>query len=158
MSLLKNKLAIPVIALVVGFGIGAGVYLTNQPGSEQAAAPTQTEASSGENASIVSEAVAQSSGNAPEGSALITPRVLGDPNAPVLMIEYSSLTCPHCAAFHSGALPEIKERYIDTGMVRLEMRDYPLNEAAAVGALVARCAAEERYFPLVDLLFAQQQT
>lgn len=87
---------------------------------------------------------------------LIGTRILGDSDAPIHMIEYSSMTCPHCAAFHVETLPQIKTNYIDTGKVRLEMRDYPLNEAAALGALLSRCAPEDRYFPLVDLIFAQQ--
>jgi protein-disulfide isomerase len=87
---------------------------------------------------------------------LIGTRILGVPDAPIHLIEYSSMTCPHCAAFHVETLPLIKTNYIDTGKVKLEMRDYPLNEAAALGSLLSRCAPEDRYFPLVDLLFAQQ--
>lgn len=89
---------------------------------------------------------------------LITPRIMGDPDAPVLIIEYSSLTCPHCARFHADALPKIKREYIETGKARFELRDFPLNQQAALATLMARCAPEDRYFALVDLLFAQLST
>lgn len=82
---------------------------------------------------------------------------IGDPAAPVTMIEYSSLTCPHCAAFHRDTLPALKERYIDTGKVRLVIRDFPLDEAALKAAVIAHCAGPERYPAFVDVFFAQQE-
>ena len=83
---------------------------------------------------------------------------LGDPNAPVTMIEYSSLTCPHCAEFHKDTLPALKERYIDTGKVRLVLRDFPLDESALKAAVIAHCAGPERYPSFVDVFFRQQQS
>ncbi len=88
----------------------------------------------------------------------VSERVLGDPNAPVEIIEYSSLTCPHCASFHTDTLPTIKENYIDTGKARLVMRDFPLNEPAVKAAVVAHCAGDERYFRFLDALFKNQAT
>lgn len=88
--------------------------------------------------------------------AALAPRVLGDANAPVTMIEYSSLTCPHCAGFHNDTLPTLKNEYIETGKVKLEMRDFPLDQYALRAAAMARCAPETRYFALMDLLFKQQ--
>lgn len=84
-------------------------------------------------------------------------RFVGAEDAPVTIIEYSSLTCPHCAAFHTGALPEIMEQYVKTGKVKFIVRDFPLDGRAAAASLLARCAPNERYFPLVDLMFKQQQ-
>ena len=81
---------------------------------------------------------------------------LGDADAPITMIEYASLTCPHCAHFHTQVLPEIKERFIDTGKVKLVFRDFPLDRLALAGSVVARCAPEDRYFPLVGMLFEKQ--
>lgn len=89
-------------------------------------------------------------------AAALGQRVEGDPNAKLTMIEYSSLTCPHCASFHEGALPEIRKTYIETGKLKLEMRDFPLDQYALRAAAMARCAAENRYFPLMDMLFKQQ--
>ena len=83
--------------------------------------------------------------------------VLGRVDAPVTVIEYASMTCPHCAAFHQEALPKLKAQYIDTGKVRLVFREFPLDRFALHGAMLARCAGPERYFAIVDLLFPQQR-
>lgn len=84
-------------------------------------------------------------------------RVLGDPDAPVTIIEYSSLTCPHCAAFHRETLPVFKERYIDTGQVKLIYRDFPFDAVALRAAMLARCANPDRYFGVLDVLFKSQE-
>jgi len=83
-------------------------------------------------------------------------RVLGAEDAPVTIIEYASMTCPHCASFHTDQLPEIKEKYIDTGQVRLVFRDFPLDRLALAASMIARCAPENRYFALLDELFERQ--
>ncbi len=83
---------------------------------------------------------------------------LGDPNAPVTVIEYASLTCPHCATFHRETLPRLKERYIDSGKVRLVYRDFPLDQRALDAAVVAHCAEPERYFDFLDVLFESQES
>lgn len=83
-------------------------------------------------------------------------QALGDPDAPVTIIEYSSLTCPHCAQFHADVLPELRERYIATGKVRLVYRDFPLDQRALAAAMLARCADPERYFGFLDVLFETQ--
>jgi len=88
--------------------------------------------------------------------AALKPRIEGSPDAKLTMIEYSSLTCPHCAHFHEAILPKIRETYIDTGKMRFEARDFPLDQYALRAAAMARCAAENRYFPLMDMLFKQQ--
>jgi protein-disulfide isomerase len=83
---------------------------------------------------------------------------LGDPQAPVTIIEYASLTCPHCAQFHTAVLPELKERYIATGKVRLIYRDFPLDERALMAAALAHCAGPDRYFGFLDVLFETQSS
>jgi protein-disulfide isomerase len=85
-------------------------------------------------------------------------RALGKPDAPVTMIEYASATCPHCAAFHNETFPTIKKDYIDTGKIRFVFREFPLDDLALAGAMVARCAPEEKYFPILEVLFEQQRT
>lgn len=82
---------------------------------------------------------------------------LGDPNAPVTLVEYAMFTCPHCAVFAQEVLPKIKENYIDTGKVRLVFREVYFNKPALWAAMIARCAPEDRYFGIVDALFARQQ-
>ncbi|EKV32590.1 Periplasmic thiol disulfide interchange protein DsbA [Caenispirillum salinarum AK4] len=84
-------------------------------------------------------------------------RVMGDPDAPVTILEYSSLTCGHCANFHADVLPEVKEKYIETGKAKLVFRDFPLDPLAAAAALVARCVPEQNYFPFLETLFAGQE-
>jgi protein-disulfide isomerase len=83
--------------------------------------------------------------------------VLGSPDAPVTLIEYASLTCPHCARFHTAVLPKFKAEYIDTGKVRLVYRDFPLDGMALRASALARCAGKERFFGFIELLFRRQQ-
>ena len=90
--------------------------------------------------------------------------VLGAADAPVTLIEYASVTCPHCAAFHEQVMPAIKEKFIDTGKVKLVFREFPTAPAnfSLIGSVLARCAAEkagsEAYFLVTDALFRGQQT
>ena len=82
---------------------------------------------------------------------------LGSKDAPVTMIEYASMTCTHCAAFHAETWPTLKSKYIDTGKVRFTMREFPLDPLATAGFLLARCAGDARRYAIIDLLFDQQQ-
>ncbi|MFP4538204.1 MAG: DsbA family protein [Dichotomicrobium sp.] len=82
--------------------------------------------------------------------------VMGDPDAPVTVIEYASMTCPHCAAFHADTLPELKEQYIDTGQVKYILRAFPLDNLAAAAFMLARCVEEDNYYPFIDMLFEKQ--
>jgi protein-disulfide isomerase len=87
--------------------------------------------------------------------------VMGKENAPVTIVEYASMTCPHCAHFQETTFPELKKRYIDTGKVRYIFREFPLDSLAAAAFMLARCASEKdpsRYFAMVDTLFAKQDT
>ena len=81
---------------------------------------------------------------------------LGAPDAPVTLIEYASFTCPHCAAFNKEVMPRIKAAYIDTGKVRLIYREVYFDGPSLWASVVARCAGEDRFFGVVDLLFAKQ--
>ncbi|GAA5540212.1 DsbA family protein [Ochrobactrum soli] len=83
--------------------------------------------------------------------------VYGKADAPVTIIEYASLTCPHCAEFTINTFPKIKEKYIDTGKARLIFREFPFDPRATAAFMLARCAPEDRYFPMVDVFFKQQQ-
>lgn len=82
--------------------------------------------------------------------------VLGKTDAPVTIIEYASLTCPHCADFHNKTLPQVKKDYIDTGKVKLVYRDYPLNRPALQASLLVHCVPQDRAFGLLEVLFKQQ--
>ena len=84
-------------------------------------------------------------------------QAMGDPNAPVTIVEYASMTCPHCAQFHETTYPEMKKKYIDTGKVRFVFREFPLDPLAAAGSVLARCAGTDKFFPMIEALFAQQR-
>jgi protein-disulfide isomerase len=81
----------------------------------------------------------------------------GSPDAKVTIVEYASLTCSHCAAFHKETYPTLKERYIDTGKVRYVLREFPLDPLATAGFMLARCDGDSRYYAIVDMLFQQQR-
>jgi protein-disulfide isomerase len=93
---------------------------------------------------------------------LLVPGPLGDEvqgqaDAPVTIVEYASMTCPHCSHFHETTYPEMKKKYIDTGKVRFIFREFPLDPLAAAAAMLARCAGKDKFFPLIDAFFAQQK-
>jgi len=81
---------------------------------------------------------------------------LGDPDAPVTVIEYTSMTCSYCASFHTGTLQKLKEQYIDTGKVKFIMREFPLDNLAGAASMLARCVDKDKFYPFVDMLFEKQ--
>jgi protein-disulfide isomerase len=83
---------------------------------------------------------------------------LGPADAKVTIVEYASLTCSHCAAFHKETYPVLKSRYVDTGKVRFILREFPLDPLATGGFMLARCDGEGKYYPITDLLFDEQKT
>jgi protein-disulfide isomerase len=83
-------------------------------------------------------------------------RSVGKPDAPVTMIEYFSLTCPHCAAFYRDTMPELRRQFIEPGKVRFVYRDYPLDQLALTAAMVARALPPDRYEAFVSALLASQ--
>jgi protein-disulfide isomerase len=100
--------------------------------------------------------------NVTEADLLVPPPLgdnsLGKDDAPVTIIEYASMTCPHCAHFHEATYPELKKRYIDTGKVRFIFREFPLDNLAAGASMLARCADKSKFFPLIETLFQKQRT
>jgi protein-disulfide isomerase len=130
-----------VIVVVAGFGIYTYV---NRPG-----------------AVVISDPAGGAAAPAAADTALMVAgplgeEALGDPKAPNVVIEYASMTCPHCQRFHSEVYPEFKAKYIDTGKVYFIFREFPLDAVATSAIMLARCAPEGRYFPIVDLLFDHQ--
>ncbi len=81
---------------------------------------------------------------------------IGRTDAPVTIVEFSSLGCPHCAAFHRETLPRIKKDYIDTGKVRLIFQDFPLGTSALAASMIARCAGPKKFFGFIEILFRSQ--
>lgn len=84
-------------------------------------------------------------------------QVLGKADAPVTVVEYASMTCPHCAAFHSQTWPQLKSNYVDTGKIRFIFREYPLDPVAMAASMLARCATDDKYYDMIDLFFDHQR-
>lgn len=82
---------------------------------------------------------------------------VGSPSAPATIIEYASLTCPFCRKFHTTTYPRLKKELIDTGKVRLIVREFPIGRAAGAAAIVSRCAPQKDYFVLFDKFLSQQR-
>lgn len=138
----KSVLAGLVVAIVIAVGVGGWIYFKGQgigasaPNSEldvSEAAPAVPTVKDGE-------------------------KVLGEANAPVTIVEYFSLGCPHCRHFHETILPKLKTEYIDTGKARLVFRDFPLDGVSLAAATLTRCVNDLAYFAMVDTLFARQET
>lgn len=82
--------------------------------------------------------------------------VMGDPDAPVTIIEYASLTCNHCGSFHQNSLPEIKKNYIDTGKAKLILREVFFDQFGLWSAMIARCGGDMGFYRLIDQFMAKQ--
>jgi protein-disulfide isomerase len=107
---------------------------------------------------LVAEARAQSASDLAKAGPL-GDMALGAKDAPVTIIEYASMTCPHCATFTKDVFPKLKSEYIDTGKVRFIFREFPLDQVALAASALARCVAKDdaqKYFAVVDMLFRQQ--
>jgi len=132
-------------AIVAIWGIGT-FYMSASPNG----APDQAQAQRAPQKAEYPVAELMKPGPLPEIS-------LGSKDAPVTIIEYSSMTCPHCATFHEKSLPELKAKYIDTGKVRYIIREFPLDNLAAAAFMLARCAGPKKTLPMIELLYAQQK-
>lgn len=95
--------------------------------------------------------------NAPTAKVYKDDYYLGNPDAKVVIIEYASLTCPHCANFSTTIFPSLKKDFIDTGKILYVYRDFPLDRYAYQAALIAQCAPRERYFAIIDQLYGNQK-
>ncbi len=109
---------------------------------------------------MAGKAWAQNARNVPAAE-LMAPNALpdiwqGKADAPVTIVEYASMTCSHCAAFHNGVFKELKAKYVDTGKARFTVREFPFDPLATAGFMLARCQGPEKRDALIDLLFAQQ--
>jgi protein-disulfide isomerase len=83
--------------------------------------------------------------------------VVGDPNAPVTIVEYASMTCGHCANFHENSYPAIKADYLDTGKAKLIIREFPFDPRALGAFMLARCTGDDaKRTAMIDVLFDQQ--
>jgi protein-disulfide isomerase len=90
-------------------------------------------------------------------TSLVSEMTLGNPDAPVTVVEYASFTCPHCANFHSGAFKQLKEEFIDTGRINFVYREVYFDRFGLWAAMIARCAGPDRYFGVADVLYQTQR-
>lgn len=84
--------------------------------------------------------------------------IKGSNDAPVTLIEYASMTCGHCAAFHRDVLPKLESEFIDKGHVRYVFREFPLDNIALAASVLTRCVSQDGFHPFVSMLFAEQVT
>ena len=108
-------------------------------------------------------ASAETNGSQPQGaaSALMAPGPLpdiveGSAAAPATIIEYASMTCSHCAAFHKSVWPALKAKYIETGKAKFILREFPLDPLATAAFMLARCAGPEKRDAFISRLFDDQ--
>ena len=147
MKAISLPLASAVAALLIAAcsGANSGEAKTSSPDTASASNSTSDEKSSA-------------------GEVSPTDMVIGDPNAPVTIIEYASVTCPGCASFHERVFPGLKEKFVETGKAKIVFREFPTPpvEFSMIGSVMARCAAEkggsEAYFLVINALFQNQRT
>jgi protein-disulfide isomerase len=107
---------------------------------------------------LITSAMAEGAGDVSKPVSL-PDMAIGPADAAVTIVEYASMTCPHCAHFNDEVFPKIKSEYIDTGKVRYVFREFPLDEIALAASTAARCVAKDdapKYFALVDQMFKAQ--
>jgi protein-disulfide isomerase len=149
-----RKLLIVVGALLVCGAVAFVVFKQVTPArTETPAASTQPTPAA---TTTTPPAAGQQTADASEPALYPDDMYLGKADAKVTIIEYASLSCPHCAKFNAEVLPRVKSDYIDKGLVRWVYRDYPLNNPAYLAAVLAHCGSPLRYFGLVDKLFSSQ--
>ncbi|NHT78677.1 DsbA family protein [Rhizobiaceae bacterium CRRU44] len=134
---------------------------TATPATTPAAGQTQMAQAAAPAASPAAAELPQAEGEI-ELSKLMEPGALpemaiGKADAPVTVVEYMSMTCPHCANFHNKTFDAIKAKYVESGKVRFVLREFPFDPRAAAAFMLARCAPEGQYFPMVSMLFKQQE-
>lgn len=155
----QNQIIIAIAVIAVAglaflFAAGQNDVAPSVSASSSPATQTDTEAE----AEAESEAVPiDTSGLGPlEAPSPLGEVVLGSADAPVTIVEYSSLTCPHCGAFHRETLPDLTEKYIDKGLVKIYFRPFPFDPYATAGAMLAYCVPPRAQVSFLDILFKRQ--
>lgn len=138
----RRNILIGMGVLAVGAGVGGAYALLQEP------------AKTAQTGSVSAQRPHIAAGNMP---IFADDRILGAADAPVTIIEYSSLTCPHCASFHRTTLPQVKADWIDTGKARLVYRHYPLDRLALRAAAAANCIEGDGFFGFIEVLFKNQE-
>jgi len=139
------------VAPLVAFALALGGYLlwTNQQSGQTAAQQAQA-------TQLLGAANAQTAGEEIDTSSVIEMQ-LGNPDAPVTVIEYASYTCPHCARFHEGPYKQLKADYIDTGKINFIYREVYFDRFGLWASAIARCAGTpESFFGITDMIYDTQ--
>lgn len=150
-TVLSSLAAVPAAALLAG---------CSDAGEEATAAEAEPAPAPAMKANVPAVAAPEAAGSVDMAELLkpgaLPDKALGKDDAKVTVVEYASMTCPHCAHFAETTFPELKSKYIDTGKVRYILREFPFDPRAEAGFMLARCAGDN-YYPMVDVLFRQQQ-
>ena len=149
-----------VLVIATSLLLNSAVWAADMPATDTTATPTATPETFKEpNMHLPENSGGISSSEMVTKAPLENDFVLGDPKAPLVMIEYVSMTCPHCAHFSATMLPLIQKKYIDTGKIRYVLRQFPLNEPALKAAMLLYCVGEQsndKYFLFAKVLFDAQ--
>ena len=86
----------------------------------------------------------------------LTGRILGNESAQIIIEEYASMSCGHCASFHNDSLSKIKKEFIDSGKAKLVFYDFPLDRGAMIGSMITQCMNDQQFFPVLNRLFQKQ--
>jgi protein-disulfide isomerase len=144
--MIKNKILISSVAIVCLLAV---VYFTfNEPteNKEELISYTMNDVNDSR-----SQVIQQMGSNIIDVS--LEELTLGDPNAPITIIEYASMTCSHCAEFHNKTYPDLKKNHIDTGEVKFIFREFPLDKLAMATSMLARCVDNEISMAFIEILF-----
>lgn len=144
--MIKNKILISSVAIVCLLAV---VYFTfNEPteNKEELISYTMNDVNDSR-----SQVIQQMDSNIIDVS--LEELTLGDPNAPITIIEYASMTCSHCAEFHNKTYPDLKKNHIDTGEVKFIFREFPLDKLAMATSMLARCVDNEISMAFIEILF-----
>ncbi len=154
----QNKIIAAVIAALLIIG---GAFIATRPAQDNSLETVEAPAAGVAEGETETAPVAVQAAPPSNAGALETPNpmgeiVLGEADAPVTIVEYSSLTCPHCGAFHRDTLPKLKAQYIDQGLVKIYFRPFPFDPYATAGAMLAQCVAPKAQVGFLDILFKRQ--
>ncbi|MEC5321858.1 DsbA family protein [Aurantimonas sp. A3-2-R12] len=161
----RRTLAFKIAALLASAGLVASTGGLAQAASASAEAATEIQVAQSETAPATPPAPtveAPASSGSVDVSKLMAEGplpdiIVGDPEAPVTIVEYASMTCGHCANFHVNSLPQLKKDFIDTGKAKLIIREFPFDPRALAGAMLARCTGDDaKRTAMVDVLLEQQ--
>ena len=142
----SNRNTLMLIGVIAVAGLALAVWMTSGGSKPSTDALAQKAAAKTE----ISETELMKPGPLPDN-------MLGNTNAKVTIVEYASMTCPHCAAFHASVYPELKKKFVEPGTVRFIFREFPLDPRAGAASLLARCAGPDKYFQMVEVLFKRQE-